>query len=119
MKVWELKEDVEYTCETNYKYRIIDNTLQYLDITGEWVIDKMEYNDAIYLNFTEYTPHVDWSKVEVDAKVLVRDDDDEPWIPRHFAKYEDGYVWVYPYGCTSFTTDRITTNFKQTKLYTE
>lgn len=46
---------------------------------------------------------VDWSKVEVDTKVLVSDDG-EDWHKRHFARYEEGMVYVWGYGGTSWTT---------------
>ena len=49
-------------------------------------------------------PSVDWSKVETDTKVLVSDDGEE-WHKRHFAKYEEGIVYVWAYGDTSWTTD--------------
>ena len=34
-------------------------------------------------------PEVNWSKVEVDTPILVRDNKNTEWIRRHFAKYED------------------------------
>ena len=32
-------------------------------------------------------PEVDWSKVEVDTPILVRDFEGSDWFRRHFAKY--------------------------------
>ena len=55
--------------------------------------------------YEEYQePEIDWSKVEVDTKVLVSDDGEE-WHKRHFARYEEGIVYVWNYGGTSWTTD--------------
>lgn len=55
--------------------------------------------------YEEYQePKVDWSKVAVDTKVLVSDDGEE-WHKRHFARYEEGIVYVWGYGDTSWTTD--------------
>ena len=34
-------------------------------------------------------PGVDWSKVEVDTPILVRDFEGSDWFRRHFAKYEN------------------------------
>ena len=52
----------------------------------------------------EYEEHgVDWSKVEVDTPILVRDGEDCKWIRRHFAKYEDGDVYAWSSGCTSWS----------------
>lgn len=52
-------------------------------------------------------PEVDWNKVEVDTPILVRysEDGDEEWIKRHFAKYENGKVYAWFDGCTSWSTE--------------
>ena len=39
-------------------------------------------------------PPVDWSKIPVDAPILVRDCEEEVWEKRHFAKYENGIVYT-------------------------
>ena len=49
-------------------------------------------------------PEVDWSKVEVDTPILVRDDENKEWNKRYFAKYEDGKVYAWNLGLTSWTT---------------
>ena len=48
-------------------------------------------------------PEVDWSKVEVDTPILVRQGEDGEWIRRHFAKYEGGIVYTWKDGHTSWT----------------
>lgn len=50
-------------------------------------------------------PPVDWSKVPVDTKILVRDSEDEKWIKRHFAKFEDGKIFAWTGGVTSFSSE--------------
>lgn len=55
--------------------------------------------------FEEYKePEVDWSKVEVDTPILVRDSEDDHWCEAHFAEYKDGEVFVWDDGKTSWTT---------------
>ena len=51
----------------------------------------------------EYVEQVDWSKVKVDTPIYVRDNENSPWLPRHFARYENGKVYVWYGGSTSFT----------------
>lgn len=51
-------------------------------------------------------PPVDWSKVAVDTPILVRDDIFCEWVKRYFAKYENGRVYVWNNGATSWTGDR-------------
>ena len=60
---------------------------------------------------------VDWNKVEVDTKVLVRDKYNGEWVKRYFAKYEDSKVYVFKDGRTSWNNEGITQHWKETKLW--
>lgn len=53
-------------------------------------------------------PEVDWSKVEVDTPILVRQDKDGDWIRRHFAKYENRIVYTWKDSRTSWTEEHMT-----------
>lgn len=48
-------------------------------------------------------PEVDWSKVEVDTPILVKDHRDADWIRRYFAKYEGGKIYAWKSGATSWS----------------
>ena len=48
-------------------------------------------------------PETDWSKVEVDTPILVRHSEKAEWIRRYFAKYENGIVYVWNLGRTSWS----------------
>lgn len=48
-------------------------------------------------------PETDWSKVEVDTPILVRQGKNGEWLERHFAKYENGDVYAWVDGQTSWT----------------
>ena len=61
---------------------------------------------------------IDWNKVEVDTKVLVRDRPYNEWLKRHFAKYENGKVYVFNDGRTSWNNEGIT-HWEETKLWEE
>lgn len=68
-------------------------------------------------------PQTDWSKVEVDTKVLVSDNGVN-WYRRRFAKYEDEKVYVYPNGTDSWSdgSDEYANDcvvWKYVKLWTE
>lgn len=69
---------------------------------------KCRMLQAIWLLEDYEEPETDWSKVEVDTPILVRDNEDEKWIKRHFAKYENGRVYVWTLERTSWTTDNVT-----------
>lgn len=48
-------------------------------------------------------PGIDWSKVKVDTPILVRDSENQKWARMHFAKYEEGVVYAWGNGCTSWS----------------
>ena len=62
-------------------------------------------NDAIekWANSEYVEPPVDWSKVAVDTPILVRDSEEAAWGKRHFAKYENGIVYAWSSGSTSWS----------------
>lgn len=65
---------------------------------------------------SEYVePPVDWSKVAVDTPILVRDIEIESWRKRYFAKYENGIVYAWDGGATSWSAER-STSWKMAKL---
>lgn len=60
-------------------------------------------------------PETDWSKVEVDTPILVRDTEDEGWRKRYFAKYKNGVTYAWNGGGTSWSVN-IMTDWKYAKL---
>lgn len=61
------------------------------------------YNFREWLNSEYVEPPVDWSKVAVDTPILVRDSKESAWEKRYFAKYENGIVYAWGYGATSWS----------------
>ena len=79
-------------------------------------------SDLLERDFEEI---IDWSKVAVDTKILVADftgnDNEIVWKKRHFAKYENGKIYAWCEGLTSFTidSDDLCTRWDFVKLYKE
>lgn len=66
---------------------------------------------------SEYVePPVDWSKVAVDTPILVSDSNDHRWLKRYFAKYENGSVFAWGGGTTSWSSDGHVTAWELAKL---
>ena len=65
--------------------------------------DQCKMLQMIWLLEDYEEPETDWSKVEVDTPILVRVDEAVPWSRRYFAKYEDGKVYAWNGGGTSWT----------------
>ena len=64
------------------------------------ILPELECNK--HISIAEELGIVDWSKVAVDTPVLVSNDNKE-WIKRYFARYEDGNVYCWLSGKTSWT----------------
>ena len=60
-------------------------------------------NTRTWVNREYVEPPVDWSKVAVDTKILVRDHEDNVWVHRYFAKYEGGKIYAWSDGLTSWS----------------
>ena len=71
---------------------------------------------AIWLMEEYKEPETDWSKVEVDTPILVRDYESQEWEARYFAKYEDGVLYAWDGGSTSWTSKGNVTEWKYAKL---
>ena len=50
-------------------------------------------------------PYIDWNKVPVDTKVYVKDNFHVSGKQRHFARYENGKIYTWDYGRTSWTAE--------------
>lgn len=60
-------------------------------------------------------PEIDWSKVEVDTPILVRDYEGQEWARRYFAEHKCGTVYAWDVGRTSWSGDGVT-EWKYAKL---
>ena len=98
--------------EKNAKIKItkVYDLSEYASISLEF---STENRDLLW-NIDDET---DWSEVEVDTKVLVRDRPNDEWEKRYFAKYVDGKVYVFKDGRTSWNDVGITQHWKETKLW--
>lgn len=56
------------------------------------------------INIGEYLGVVDWEKVEVDTPILVSDDGID-WRKRYFALFEDGIIYAWESGATSWSVE--------------
>lgn len=53
---------------------------------------------------SECEEKVDWAKVRQNTPVLVRNDPNDDWRRRYFARFKDGRVYVYNDGATSWSS---------------
>ena len=71
-------------------------------VEGRTVTIEQIYHVADLL-MMEFEDVVDWSQVEVDTRVVVWNKDCTPFRrKRYFAKYEDGLIYVFGDGRTSW-----------------
>ena len=82
--------------------------------------DQCKMLQIIWLMEEYKEPETDWSKVEVDTPILVRNYEDTEstavvWLKRYFAEYKDGLVYTWTNGRTSWNED-CTNGWKYAKL---
>lgn len=122
MKVWELEEGKVYVSNLDdggTTYKIINGDLFY-KVRENYMKSYIDYTTVKDVDFTEYEEPVDWSKVEVDTKILVRDDVADGWKKRHFAEVKDGIIHAFHNGRTSFSNDNFMLQpWNYAKLYKE
>lgn len=69
------------------------------------------------IDIAGYLGVFDWSNVAVDTPILVRDYKDQVWEKRHFAYFQDGKVYVWMSGGTSWScNNREVVEWKHAKL---
>ena len=107
----------------NFNNYLINCLVNEIEITkvydlNEYAFSSLEFSTENRDLLWSIEDKVDWNKVEVDTKVLVRNKTDDNWLKRHFAKYEDGKVYVFKNGRTSWSSRGIT-HWQETKLWEE
>ena len=120
-----LLNDCSFDYLSYYNDDFTNNELPGLDIIK--VYNPKENRKLIPCNFNEIGEEdliwerreIDWSKVSVDTKVLVRDRKIDEWNNRYFARYENDKVYTWAGGATSFSSDGDVMAWKYTKLYEE
>ena len=81
---------------------MVNGRIRYAGLIGK-VLPSLNENEI--LDIAEYLGIVDWSKVVVDTPIFVRMKDEEPWVRRHFAKYENEKVYTWANGTTSWSNN--------------
>lgn len=106
-KVGDKFETTQYLFEDMKKHGFhVDDVYQGTNLTPviketEAEIVREEYLDGL----KKIEPEVDWSKVEVDTPILVKEDYKDSWSKRYFAKYEDGRIYAWRDGATSWSAE--------------
>lgn len=81
------------------------------DFHGRCVGKLKEWANSEYIE-----PQVDWSKVPVDTPILVKEGSFLIWRKRYFAKFENGHVYAWADGRTSWSDGKNMTMWGRAKL---
>ena len=82
----------------------------------KWRFAKLAESEDKCEKTNKKKPEVDWSEVEVDTPILVRDAKYRRWVKRYFAKYNNGTIFAWTIGCTSRDAHNMMTPWKYAKL---
>lgn len=110
MKIWEIynKENIGKTYKIKGENGFCWTVTEEFDVVfiknsvGREIFEV--YNADYIINQFEFEEYVDWSQVSVDTKILVRHSESDEWIKRYFAKYENGKVYAWANGSTSYSS---------------
>ena len=106
--------------ENKGRWRLEDATKEEFDFyrDGELLTEVYFSSQLIRMEFEE---SIDWSKMPIDTLIWVRNDEEDEWFLRHFAKYENEEIFVWDDGKTSFTvTNKYESSpWEYAKLYQE
>lgn len=121
MKIYEIDLNnigEEYTDNNGNKWVV--NHIGDLENIQTGVLTKEEHTLRELLNLT-FEKVINWSRVPVDTKIFVKNRCHKQWTKRHFAKYENGRVYAWKDGRTSFTVrdNSEYTGWDCAKLYEE
>lgn len=98
-------EMADYNEDLTYKYGLECDIMNAINpLTNTIIFEREE--------------EVDWSKVEVDTKILAQSSHDNKWYRRYFAKYEHQRVYFWDNGRNSWTGKNCVP-CKNVKLYKE
>ena len=76
---------------------------------GESLTKKFVASNVLEMEFEEV---INWSTVEIDTPIYVKNYESMDWIARHFAKYENCKVYAWEDGKTSHTVNDNTEIFE-------
>lgn len=96
------KFEIEVTGETSIARDYYYVTT--VGIVNEEALDRLKRIEPVEPE-VDRSKAVDWSKVEVDTPILVKQISESPWIQRYFAKYEDGRIYAWVDGATSWSVE--------------
>lgn len=121
MKIWEIE------FEEGKKYSAAGTVWEVIPYRGGLSLKQVgvertiavahPINTLLQLEFEEF---IDWGEVKIDTKVVCSQRNFD--LHAHFARYEDGKIYTFACGTSSFTTsvnDVTSWDVSQVKLYKE
>nr|DAK57322.1 MAG TPA: hypothetical protein [Caudoviricetes sp.] len=97
------EENCNYESDCNTCDHNLTSCASIIEIANMGVVNHIKGVMTFELSETE----TDWTKVEKDTLIEVRENEERPWDRRYFAKYQDGKIYAYLDGRTSKTESQI------------
>ena len=102
-EVFEKCNDGDFVIDNNNKKWKVDGEELKEMYFGNWCNINNFYSLKLimHLDFKKVYD-IDWSKVDVDTKILVSNDN-KKWYRRYFAEFKNDKIYTFDNGTTSFT----------------
>lgn len=99
------EENCNYENDCNTCRHNLTSCASIIEIANMGVANHIKGVMTFELSETE----TDWTKVEKDTLIEVRDSETDDWVKRYFSHYHNGQVFAYLNGCTSKTETLVST----------
>ena len=93
------EENCNYENDRNTCRHNLTSCASIIEIANMGVANHIKGVMTFELSETE----TDWTKVEKDTLIEVRDSETDDWVKRYFSHYHNGQIFTYINGCTSKT----------------
>lgn len=104
-----MNEKYEVTGENSFCHKFVRPYVLKASDCDEMQCSQCRMLQNVWLEEEYEEPEVDWSQVAVDTPILVRGclgENGKDWVKRHFAKFENGVVYAWRDGATSWSENK-------------
>ena len=124
MNITELKQgQIYYSSKIGRYFKLKPSGVLLISDTNDkydWNYCTISHNELMsYYDFetVKCLREVNWRKIQINTKILVRESEDEDFTNAYFSRYENGYVFAFCDGRTDWTANGKDDYWNEAKLF--